>query len=180
MGRDRSGDLLTLNSSGAFTFQQGTGTGTFSGKTSASGWPTSAAAVPFGTGDDQCNSVLVRLGSGELRDYRAGCGALKPSTPYTSLGTGWNAYDSLTAPGDLTGDSRPDLLARNESTGDIYLFAGAERRVACGGQEDPYGHGPPTRGSWARETSTAMATAMCWRGTRPEPGTATTARGRAC
>ncbi|MFG2858679.1 FG-GAP repeat domain-containing protein [Streptomyces mirabilis] len=123
VGRDRSGDLLTLNSSGAFTFQQGTGTGTFSGKTSASGWPTSAVAVPFGTGDDQCNSVLVRLGSGELRDYRAGCGALKPSTPYTSLGTGWNAYDSLTAPGDLTGDSRPDLLARNKSTGDIYLFA---------------------------------------------------------
>jgi hypothetical protein len=123
VGHDRTGDLLTLNSSGAFTFQHGTGTGTFSGKTSASGWPTSAVAVPFGTGADQDNDVLVRLSSGELRDYRPNGGALKPSTPYTSLGTGWNAYDSLTAPGDLTGDSRPDLLAREKSTGDIYLFA---------------------------------------------------------
>ncbi|MFF5435498.1 FG-GAP repeat domain-containing protein [Streptomyces griseofuscus] len=123
VARDRGGDLLTINSAGAFTFQQSTGTGTFSGKTSASGWPTSAVAVAFGTGDDQCNNVLVRLGSGELRGYRPGCGALKPSTPYTSLGTGWNAYDNLTAPGDLTGDSRPDLLARKKSTGDIYLFA---------------------------------------------------------
>lgn len=123
VARDRGGDLLTLDSAGAFTFQQSTGTGTFSGKTSASGWPASAVAVPFGAGDDECNHVLVRLSSGELRGYRPGCGALKPSTPYTSLGTGWNAYDNLTAPGDLTGDSRPDLLARKKSTGDIYLFA---------------------------------------------------------
>ncbi|MFE9093041.1 hypothetical protein [Streptomyces sp. NPDC007264] len=47
----------------------------------------------------------------------------KTFTPYTSLGTGWNAYDSLTVPGDLTGDSRPNLLARKKSTGDVYLFA---------------------------------------------------------
>ncbi len=135
VGRDGNGDLLTLNSSGAFTFQHGTGTGTFSGKTSASGWPTSAVAVPFGTGDDQCDNVLVRLSSGELRDYRPICGALKPTTPYTSLGTGWNSYDSLTAPGDLTGDSRPDLLARQKSTGDIYLFAAQSNGTLAAGKK---------------------------------------------
>ncbi|WP_328977182.1 VCBS repeat-containing protein [Streptomyces canus] len=127
VGDDGFGDLLTLNSSGALTFQQSNGKGTFSGKVSASGWPTSVKAVPFGDlSGDRCNDVLVRLSSGALRLYKPGCGAaLKPSTPYTSLGTsGWNQYDVLTASGDVTKDGRPDLVARNTSTGAVYLYKG--------------------------------------------------------
>jgi hypothetical protein len=126
-GRDGLADLLTLDSSGALTFQQGTGKGTFSGKVSGSGWATSVKAVPFGDlSGDRCNDVLVRLSSGALRAYKPGCGAaLKPSTPYTSLGTsGWNQYDVLTAPGDVNNDGRPDLIARNSSTGAVYLYKG--------------------------------------------------------
>ncbi|MFC3573562.1 VCBS repeat-containing protein [Streptomyces yaanensis] len=124
---DGTGDLLTLNSSGGLTFQQGTGKGTFSGKVSGSGWPTSIKAVPFGDlSGDRCNDVLVRLSSGALRLYKPDCGAaLKPTTAYTTLGTsGWNQYDMLTSPGDISGDGRPDLVARNASTGDIYLYKG--------------------------------------------------------
>ncbi|MCH5676948.1 VCBS repeat-containing protein [Streptomyces gilvus] len=109
VGDDGFGELLTLNSSGALTFQQSNGKGTFSGKVSGGGWATSVRAVPFGDlSGDRCNDVLVRLSSGALRAYRPGCGAaLKPSTPYTSLGTsGWNQYDVLTAPGDVTKDGR--------------------------------------------------------------------------
>ncbi|MGW0992519.1 FG-GAP repeat domain-containing protein [Streptomyces sp. NPDC002523] len=122
---DGSGDLLTLNASGAFTFQQGTGKGTFSGKVSGGGWSTKAVAVPFGDlNTDRCNDVLVRMSDGSLRGYKVPCGgALTTSTPYTKLGTGWNAYNVLTSPGDLTGDGRADLLARKASTGDVYLFA---------------------------------------------------------
>ncbi|WP_051858223.1 FG-GAP repeat domain-containing protein [Streptomyces cellulosae] len=126
-GRDGLADLLTLDSSGALTFQQGTGKGTFSGKVSGSGWATSVKAVPFGDlSEDRCNDVLVRLSSGALRAYKPGCGAaLKTSTPYTSLGTsGWNQYDVLTAPGDVNKDGRPDLIARNASTGTVYLYKG--------------------------------------------------------
>ncbi|MFF0203455.1 FG-GAP repeat domain-containing protein [Streptomyces sp. NPDC005017] len=50
--------------------------------------------------------------------------AVTPSTPYTSLGTGWNQYDVLTSPGDVNGDRRPDLIARQASTGDVYLYRG--------------------------------------------------------
>ena len=122
---DGTGDLLTLDSSGALTFQRGTGKGTFSGKVSAKGWSTKAVAVPFGDlNKDGCNDVLVRMSDGSLRGYKVRCGqALTTSTPYTGLGTGWNAYNVLTSPGDLTGDGRPDLLARKASTGDVYLFA---------------------------------------------------------
>lgn len=126
-GPDGTGDLLTLNSSGALTFQRGTGTGTFSSKVSGSGWATSVKAVPFGDlSGDRCNDVLVRYSSGALRLYKPGCGAaLKPTTSYTTLATGgWTQYDVLTSPGDISGDGRPDLIARNASTGVVYLYKG--------------------------------------------------------
>ncbi|MER7179341.1 FG-GAP-like repeat-containing protein [Streptomyces hyaluromycini] len=127
-GNDGVGDLLTLGSSGTLTVQRGTGTGTLSGKkVSGSGWPTTAKVVPYGDLDgDRCNDVLVRLSSGALRAYHPACGkAPTPTTPYTSLGTsGWNQYDVLTSPGDISGDGRPDLLARSASTGAVYLYKG--------------------------------------------------------
>jgi hypothetical protein len=93
----------------------------------SSGWRTTNKVVPFGDlSGDRCNDVLVRLTSGALRAYKPDCyGTLKPSTAYTSLGTsGWNQYDVLTAPGDISGDGRPDLIARNTATGTVYLYKG--------------------------------------------------------
>ncbi len=122
---DGIGDVLTLNSTGQFTFQHGDGTGKLSGKTSGSGWSTSAIAVPFGDLDgDRCNDVLVRMTDGSLRGYRPACGkAVTPTTSYTKLGTGFQAYKTLTTAGDLTGDGRADLLGWKTTTGDLYLFA---------------------------------------------------------
>lgn len=122
---DGVGDLLTLSSSGVLAFQHGTRTGVFSGATAGSGWSTSAAAVPFGDlNGDRCNDVLVRMPNGELRAYKPGCAkALTPTSAYTSLGTVWNQFNVLTSPGDMTGDGRPDLVARQAATGDIYLYA---------------------------------------------------------
>ncbi|MET8829067.1 FG-GAP-like repeat-containing protein [Streptomyces sp. NPDC004610] len=121
---DGFGEVLTLNSSGALTYQYGTGTGTLTGRKTGSGWPTSATFVPYGDLDgDRCNDVLVRYASGALRAYRPACGAaVTPSSAYTSLGTGWNQYDVLTSPGDISGDGRADLIARQTTTGDIYLY----------------------------------------------------------
>lgn len=125
VGSDGIGDLLTLTSQGALSFHRGDGAGKFSTKTSASGWPASITVVPFGDlNGDRCNDVLVRFSSGALRTYRPGCGkALTTSTPYTTLGaSGWNQYNVLTSPGDITGDGRADLIARQASSGDIYLY----------------------------------------------------------
>lgn len=139
---DGVGDLLTFHPDGGWlTFQRGDGAGGFQGKTSADGWPSGITAVPFGDLDgDRCNDVLVRMPDGALRGYRPECGdPVAPSAPYTGLGTGWNAYDVLTSPGDMTGDGRADLLARQASTGDIHLFAAradgtleAARRIRSG------------------------------------------------
>ncbi|MFD5516704.1 FG-GAP repeat domain-containing protein [Streptomyces sp. NPDC127066] len=126
-GPDGRGDLLTLNSSGGLTVQQGTGTGRFNNKTTGTGWPTSVKVVPFGDANgDRCNDVLVRLSSGALRLYKPGCNAaIRPTTSYTTLATsGWTQYDVLTSPGDVSGDGRPDLIARVASTGTVYLYKG--------------------------------------------------------
>ncbi|MFF5496011.1 FG-GAP repeat domain-containing protein [Streptomyces aquilus] len=126
-GPDGRGDLLTLNSSGGLTFQSGTGTGKFGDKYTGTGWATSVKAIPFGDlNGDRCNDVLVRYSSGALRLYKPGCGqAVKPSTSSTTLASsGWTQYDVLTSPGDVSGDGRPDLIARNASTGTVYLYKG--------------------------------------------------------
>ncbi len=122
---DGFGDALTLNTKGEFTFQHGTGTGKFSGKTFAGGWSASSVAVPFGDlNGDHCNDVLIRMPDGSLRGYKLECGAaVTPTTPYTVLGTGFQAYKTLTTAGDLTGDGRADLLGWHAATGDIHLFA---------------------------------------------------------
>ncbi|MFF7979932.1 FG-GAP repeat domain-containing protein [Streptomyces sp. NPDC007901] len=64
--------------------------------------------------------------SGALRLYKPGCAkAVKPSTSYTTLGTsGWTQYNALTSRGDVSGDGHPDLIARNASTGAVYLYKG--------------------------------------------------------
>ncbi|MET9888789.1 VCBS repeat-containing protein [Streptomyces sp. NPDC006465] len=126
-GPDGRGDLLTLNSSGGLTFQSGTGSGTFGEKISGSGWASGIKAVPFGDlNGDRCNDVLVRLSSGALRAYKPHCGtAVTPKTSYTTLASsGWTQYDVLTSPGDVTGDGRPDLIARVASTGTVHLYKG--------------------------------------------------------
>ncbi|MFF0091553.1 FG-GAP-like repeat-containing protein [Streptomyces canus] len=123
---DGIGDVMTLNPSGGISYRPGNGTGGLGKAMSASGWPSSVTLVPFGdlNGDRQ-NDVLVRFSSGELRVYRTWRGqAFGTSTPRTSLGKGWNQYDVLTSPGDVSGDGRPDLIARNSATGAVYLYKG--------------------------------------------------------
>ncbi|MEU3612456.1 VCBS repeat-containing protein [Streptomyces sp. NPDC006872] len=133
---DGVGDLLTLSSSGALTYHRGTGNGTFVTDGSGKGWATTIKAVPVGDlSGDRCNDVLVRLSSGALRLYKPGCNAfLAPSTAYTTLGTsGWNQFDVLTSTGDVSGDGRPDLVARNAATGAVYLYKGTSAgRLATG------------------------------------------------
>ncbi|MET7567774.1 FG-GAP-like repeat-containing protein [Streptomyces sp. NPDC005492] len=125
-GPDGIGDILALSSNGVVNYRPGNGTGGFSGAMSASGWPSTVTLVPFGDLDgDRQNDALVRFASGELRVYRTYRGqAFTTSTPHTSLGTGWNQYNLLTSPGDLTGDGLPDLIARKTSTGEAFLYKG--------------------------------------------------------
>ncbi|WP_405818818.1 FG-GAP-like repeat-containing protein [Streptomyces sp. NBC_01390] len=119
-GRDGIGDLVTFDSAGRLAVQPGTGRGTIDSahKALAGGWPTSSTFVPFGDlSGDACNDLLVRNSAGQLTRYDGTCGkAFTPKTPpQRVLGTGFGGYNVLTSPGDLTGDGRADLVARDKA-----------------------------------------------------------------
>ncbi|MGQ4388534.1 FG-GAP repeat domain-containing protein [Streptomyces sp. SAS_270] len=117
-------DILGLSRSQALNmFTQDTGNPLVTYQTRS--WPTGTRAVAFGDFDgDRCNDVIVRLPGGEARLYTPVCGGLPvPDSAYKRLSQDWSGYDTLLAAGDQTGDGRPDLLARDAATGNIYLYA---------------------------------------------------------
>ncbi|MEU6984166.1 FG-GAP-like repeat-containing protein [Streptomyces sp. NPDC046324] len=128
-GDDGFGDLLVMDSTGLVSLYKGNGSGGLAARTNGTGGrlPTTALLVPAGdmTGDG-CNDVYGRVGD-ELRAYRAGCGSIvSDSSAYTLVGRGWGQYDVLTSSGDVNGDGRVDLIARQKSTGDMYFYPGTE------------------------------------------------------
>ncbi|MCP3755342.1 hypothetical protein [Streptomyces sp. TBY4] len=125
---DYHGDLLAFTPEGRADVRPGSaaGKGTFEAPVSGNGWTGAnavTAAVPIADVDyDGCSDVVVRHPSGELRVYLPGCtGVLTPKNPYKVVGGGWNMYDQIVSPGNLIGDSRPDLLAKTPD-GDLFLY----------------------------------------------------------
>ncbi|MFF5447305.1 FG-GAP-like repeat-containing protein [Streptomyces sp. NPDC012888] len=122
---DGQGDLFTLDTKGALALRPGGDSGVGWPVRSAEAWPTTSKLVPVGDlNDDRTNDFLVRDAAGVLRAYHATLGKpVTPSTPSKYIGPGWGQYDVLTSPGDLTGDGRADLIARQTTTGDVYFYA---------------------------------------------------------
>ncbi|MGW1562125.1 trypsin-like serine protease [Streptomyces sp. NPDC002144] len=88
-----------------------------------SGWTTRTRIVTPGdvTGDYLPDLLSVDSG-GTLWIYPGkGNGTFAARV---KVGGGWNQYDVLRGKGDFTGDGKADLLARNRSTGDLYLYKG--------------------------------------------------------
>jgi hypothetical protein len=72
---------------------------------------------------------LLRRSDGSLVLYPGnGPGGL---TYGTQVATGMQGYDWLQGVGDLDGDGKPDLLAREQSTGDLWLLPGDGTGVAA-------------------------------------------------
>ncbi|GAA1806405.1 hypothetical protein GCM10009682_30420 [Luedemannella flava] len=91
-------------------------------------WPlgTFTAIVPFGDiNGDGHNDVLARDSGGVLRAYlgRGYNNFSRDSVTNIRIGSGWNQYPALVAAGDLTGDGRDDLLAR-DAGGALWRYNG--------------------------------------------------------
>jgi hypothetical protein len=105
----------------------------------ATGWNVYTAIVTPGdvTGDGNAD-ILARTTAGALLLYPGnGTGGLSAAAP-SQIGSGWQTMTALTSTADMTGEGRPDLLAR-DSAGRLWLYpmgAGATfqtRRLIGGG-----------------------------------------------
>ncbi|MCX5407049.1 VCBS repeat-containing protein [Streptomyces sp. NBC_00335] len=74
------------------------------------------------TGDGKAD-VVARDKAGNLWFYQGTGVAAKPLSARKQIGTGWQIYDSIVAPGDLTSDGKADMVARDKS-GNLWLYQG--------------------------------------------------------
>lgn len=73
-----------------------------------------------GTGD-----LVARDKTGILWLYRATGDISQPFAARSKVGGGWNTYTQLTGPGDITGDRKADLIARDRD-GVLWLYRGTD------------------------------------------------------
>jgi hypothetical protein len=75
---------------------------------------------------DWKNDVLARWTSTAALRLYAGTGTGSHAAS-VQISTGWGAFNALETPGDVSGDGAHDVLARNASTGDLWLYRGNGR-----------------------------------------------------
>jgi hypothetical protein len=124
---DGEPDVLTRAADGSLTMYRGNGRGgwiTGNGQKIGTGWGGFTALTTRGDfSGDGVPDILARTADGLLLMYRGnGRGGFVTGTG-ESLGGGWGGFTSLIAPGDFTGDRKPDLLAV-QPDGSLLLYKG--------------------------------------------------------
>lgn len=118
-------EIITTNpATGALRLYPGNGRGGFgTPRVIGNGWQGFTALVGVhGWHATGVPGLIARDPAGNLRLYpgngRGGFG------PMRVIGNGWNVMDVIAFGGDLTGDGRVDLIAREEATGKLWIYPG--------------------------------------------------------
>ncbi|MEU0991613.1 VCBS repeat-containing protein [Streptomyces sp. NPDC005953] len=124
---DKKPDLLARDAKGVLWLYPGTGTTTapFGARTKVgTSWNiyNSLVGGTDVTGDGTAD-LLGRDSTGKLWLYRGTGVASKPLSGRVQVGTGWQIYNSLVAPGDLNSDRKADLVAR-DAAGAVWFYKG--------------------------------------------------------
>ncbi|KQX53734.1 MULTISPECIES: N-acetylmuramoyl-L-alanine amidase [unclassified Streptomyces] len=124
---DGTGDIMARDTTGIMWYFPGSGNASMPFKSRikvSAGWQIYDRMVGVRdlTGDGKAD-LLAREKSGVLWLFK---GTGTPSTPFAprvKVSAGWTIYNELVGTGDLTGDGKPDVLARDTSGG-MWLFKG--------------------------------------------------------
>lgn len=129
--RDGREDVIARDTAGRLWLYKGTGAG-FSSRVliGSGGWNGMREITPVGdlNSDGFPDFLAVRTSTGELFLY-PGRGAA-PHGPRRLLGGGWNGYSELAGVGDFNRDGRVDLAARQNATGELWLYQGTGSSLA--------------------------------------------------
>ncbi|GHG03166.1 hypothetical protein GCM10018791_13760 [Streptomyces zaomyceticus] len=122
---DNRYNLLARDTSGVLWQYQGTGTGAFLSRFRVGGgWQVYNAITPMtALRADAVGDAVARDASGVLWYYQASGNPAAPFKARLRTGGGWSIYDQIIGVRDLTGDGKPDLIAR-EKSGVIWLYKG--------------------------------------------------------
>ena len=118
---DARSDVMVL-SRGSLYLRRSTGAGLAASELIASGWTFDSV---FGVGDfsgDGMSDLLGRRNDGTLRRHSSDGSGGFGAAPAT-VATGFDDFDLVAGAGDLTGNGRPDVIAR-EPGGRMWLYGG--------------------------------------------------------
>ncbi|MEU4352088.1 VCBS repeat-containing protein [Streptomyces sp. NPDC023838] len=157
-----TGDLVARDRGGVLWYYRGSGDGytPFASRAKVGGgWQVYSALVGAGdlTGDGRPD-LLARDRDGVLWLYRGTGSASAPFAPRARVGGGWNTYTALIGGADLTGDGRPDLLARDHD-GVLWLYRGT------GDASSPLAPRSKVGGGWNTYTAIVSAGDLTGNGT---------------
>ncbi|WP_405810416.1 VCBS repeat-containing protein [Streptomyces sp. NBC_00210] len=126
-----TGDLITRDSSGVLWYHRHVSGGPFAPRARVgTGWNIYNSLTGAGdlTGDGKPD-LIARDTAGTLWLYRGTGSAAAPFASRTKIGAGWNIYNQLAGTADLTGDGKPDLIAR-DTAGTLWLYRGTGTAAA--------------------------------------------------
>jgi outer membrane protein assembly factor BamB len=130
---DGTGTLVGRDHNGVLWFYQGTGNpkAPFAPRIRVGGgWNVYSTLVGTGdiTGDGRAD-MIARDTKGQLWLYRGTGSTTAPFAPRTLIGAGWNMFTTLVGTGDLTGDGKADIVAR-DTKGQLWLYRGTGKATA--------------------------------------------------
>ncbi|CAL9529961.1 hypothetical protein SUDANB21_04024 [Streptomyces sp. enrichment culture] len=142
-GDGREDLIAREKATGKLWLYPGTGTGSLGARRllGASGWNAMNHITAYGdlTGDGRSDLIAVQKSTGKLWLYPGASGSKLGARKLIGSG-GWNGMNALAGMGDVTGDGRPDLYAREKATGKLWLYPGtstarlgARKLVGSGG-----------------------------------------------
>ncbi|WP_369145087.1 FG-GAP repeat domain-containing protein [Streptomyces sp. R44] len=128
LGGAATGDLIAVDGSGVLWLYLGKGDGTFATRVKVgTGWQgyNKLAGGSDLDGDGRADLVATD-GAGDLWFYKGTGDYTKPFGTRAKVGGGWQAYNHITAVGDIAGTATGDLIAR-DTTGVLWLYQGNGR-----------------------------------------------------